>query len=86
MENPDDSMQDILKKYRGNQHAAMAGDDLLTLFKTAEARNKHVADMDRLTSPVNTLSTRGLGLIAKTPSQNYKRGNMLSKDIGLVND
>lgn len=64
----------------------MAGDDLLTLFKTAADRAEHIAAMDLLTSPDNITSTKGLGLIAKTPSQNYKRGNMLSRDIGLYED
>lgn len=45
----------------------------------------HVALMDRLTTPDNLTGRHGLGLIAKTPAVNFRRGNMLSRDIGYIN-
>lgn len=41
--------------------------------------------MALLASEINEEKVHGLGLIAKKPAKNYRRGNMLSRDIALYN-
>lgn len=64
---------------------SVCGDDLLSMFKTLLEALHHFEQMLKLASEVNEVKIHGLGLIAKKPATNYKRGNVLSRDIARLN-
>lgn len=68
--------------FRLNFRFKFAGDDTSALFRYKQDRDAMAQSMKALCHTKNQPICKGLGLVLKKPKNDFKRVNMLSKNIG----